>query len=236
MSLLRGITRLASASLDMLYPPRCVGCDKEGRFLCSACLDSLPRLVAPYCLLCAQPIASGDRCPRCQASPLSIDGILAPFRMEGTIREAVHRLKYNNLRAIAPTLGGLLADFLDSQQMPGQVLVPVPLHPRRERQRGYNQAYLLAKEAGRRLGIPVVPKILSRLSNTSPQAKSPGVEERRDNVRDAFRCLHPLLVEGLEVVLVDDVCTTGVTLEACALALKGAGAVSVWGAALAREA
>jgi ComF family protein len=156
--------------------------------------------------------------------------------MEGTIREAVHRLKYNNLRAIAPILGELLADFLDSQQVPGQVLVPVPLHRRRERQRGYNQAHLLAKEAGDRLGIPIVPQILSRLSNTPPQAKSPGAQERRANVQGSFRCLHPSLVKGLEVVLVDDVCTTGATLEACAVALKEAGAASVWGVALAREA
>ena len=156
--------------------------------------------------------------------------------MEGTIRESIHRLKYNNLRAIAPTLGELLADFLASQQVPGQVLVPVPMHPRRERQRGYNQAHLLAKEAGSRLGIPVVPRILSRIGNTPPQAKSPGVEERRANVRGSFRCLHPFLANGLEVILVDDVCTTGATLEACAMALKRAGAISVWGVTLAREA
>ena len=188
MSLLRGITKLASASLDLL------------------------------------------------ASPLAIDSIRTPRLMEGTIREAVHRLKYNNLRAIAPTLGRLLADFLDSQQVPGQVLVPVPLHPRRERQRGYNQANLLTKEAGGKLGIPVVPRILSRLSNTPPQAKSPGAQERRANVQGSFRCLHPFLANGLEVILLDDVCTTGATLEACALALKEAGSASVWGVTLAREA
>ena len=197
MSLLDGITRLASASLDMLYPPRCVGCKKEGRFLCSTCLDSLPRLVAPYCLRCAQPIAHGETCQRCLESPLDIDGIRAPFLMEGTIREAVHRLKYNNLRAIAPILGGLLADFLNEQRVPGQVLVPVPLHRQREKQRGYNQAHLLSKEAGTRLGIPVLPQVLSRLSNTPPQAKSPSAQERRGNVQGSFRCPHPFLVEGL---------------------------------------
>ncbi|MBI4282576.1 MAG: ComF family protein [Chloroflexi bacterium] len=172
--------------------------------------------------------------------------------MEGTVREAIHRLKYNNLRAIAPALGGLLAEFLDSQQMlgpapsrcsgqvpsvgSGQVLVPVPLHRRRERQRGYNQAHLLAKEVGDRLGIPLVPQVLSRLGDTPPQAKSPGAQERRANVLGSFRSLHPSQVKGMEVVLVDDVCTTGATLEACAIALKEAGAVSVWGVTLAREA
>jgi ComF family protein len=164
--------------------------------------------------------------------------------MEGAIREAVHRLKYNNLRAIAPILGGLLADYLDAQQLPmqapsagsGQVLVPVPMHHARERRRGYNQAYLLAKEAGKRLGLPVIPQILSRLSNTPPQTKSFSAQERKANVRGSFRCPHPFLVNGLEVVLVDDVCTTGATLEACAIALKEAGAASVWGLTLAREA
>lgn len=236
MSLLDGITKLASASLDLLYPPRCVGCDKEGRFVCSTCLESLPRLVAPYCLRCAQPIAHGDTCPRCLESPLDIDGIRAPFLMEGTIREGVHRLKYNNLRAIAPILGGLLADYLNAQQLLVQALVPVPLHHERERRRGYNQAYLLAKEAGKRLGVPVIPQVLSRLSNTPPQAKSLSAQERKANVQGSFRCPHPFLVNGLEVVLVDDVCTTGATLEACARALKEAGAASVWGLALAREA
>ena len=112
MSLLKGIARLASGSLDLLYPPRCVGCNKEGQFLCSTCLHALPRLVAPYCRICAEPVVRGDLCRGCRESPLAIDGIRSPFLMEGAIREAVHRLKYNNLRAIAPVLGGLLADFL----------------------------------------------------------------------------------------------------------------------------
>ena len=109
-------------------PPKWVNCNKAGRFLCSTCLDSLPRLVAPYCLLCAQPIARGETYSRCLTTPLAIDGIRVPFLMEWTIREAVHRFKYNNLRAIAPTLGGLLADFLASKHVPEPALVPVPLH------------------------------------------------------------------------------------------------------------
>lgn len=193
-------------------------------------------MVATYCLICAQPIAHGDKCSRCLASPLAIDGIRAQFLMQGTIRQAVPRLKYNNLRAIATTPGRLLADFLDSQQKPVQVLAPVPVHPKRERRRGYNQAHLLAQEAGSQLGIPVVPRILSRPHNSPTQAKSPGAKDRMAYVRGSFRCLHSFFVNGLEVILVDDVCTTGATLEACAVALKGAVAVSVWGIALAREA
>lgn len=234
MNLLKGIPRMASASLDLLFPPRCVGCDKEGQFLCSPCRASLPLLLPPYCLRCAQPILYGDTCQRCLVSPLAIDGIRAPLLMEGAVREAIHRLKYYNLRALAPLLGALLADFLSSQPVPVALLVPVPLHRRRERQRGYNQAYLLAQEAGKRLGLPVMPRALSRLKDTPPQARSSGAEERRANVRGAFRCTRPYLVEGVAVAVVDDVCTTGATLEACAAALKEAGATSVWGVTLAR--
>ena len=234
--LLRGISRLASASLDLLYPPKCVGCEKEGRFLCASCLDTLPHLLPPFCLRCSQPITRGDACRRCLSSPLDIDGIVAPFRMEGAAREAVHRLKYSNLRAISPLLGELLADFLVARQIHGDILVPVPLHHRRERQRGYNQAALLAREVGERLGLPVLPDALARSKDTPSQTGRSQAEDRRANVQGSFRCPDPGLVKGLNVLLVDDVCTTGATLEACSLALKEAEAASVTGVTFSREA
>ena len=83
---------MASASLDLLFPPRCVSCNREGHFLCDSCLDSLPHLLLPYCTRCAQPIDYGDTCKRCSESPLDIDGIRSPFLMEGVAREAIHRL------------------------------------------------------------------------------------------------------------------------------------------------
>ena len=234
--LFKGLSRLASASLDLLYPPKCVGCEREGRFLCAVCLDTLPHLVPPFCLRCSQPLARGDACRRCLASPLAIDRIVAPFLMEGAAREAVHRLKYNNLRAIAPTLGALLADFLAARQVRGDILVPVPLHPRRERRRGYNQAALLARDVGERLGIPVVSEALVRSKDTPSQTGRSQAEDRRANVQGSFRCPSPEAVNGLDVLLLDDVCTTGSTLEACSVALREAGAASVTGVALAREA
>ena len=230
------VAGLTAASLDLLYPPKCVGCDREGRLLCAPCLEGLPHLVPPFCLRCSQPIAHGDVCRRCVDSPLAIDGIAAPFRMEGAAREAVHRLKYNNLRAAAPVMGELLADFLTVRQIHGDVLIPVPLHRRRERQRGYNQAALLAREAGERLEVPVTSEALSRSKNTPSQTGRSQADERRANVQDAFFCPDPSLVKGLRVLLVDDVCTTGATLEACSVALKEAETASVTGVAFAREA
>ena len=167
---------------------------------------------------------------------MSIDAIRAPFLMEGAIRHAIHRLKYGNLRAIAPILGRLLADYMSSEGLSGDALVPVPLHPRRERQRGYNQAQQLAREAGRLLDIAVDSRLLSRVSNAPPQARSQSSIDRKANVRDSFSCPNPSRVEGRALILLDDVCTTGATLDACAIALKEAGAARVYGVTMAREA
>jgi len=173
-------------------------------------------------------------CPRCWERPVEIDGIRAPYRMEGVIREAVHALKYQNVRALAGTLGQLLADFIAGNAPPADVLVPVPLHPRRERSRGYNQSLLLAQGTGEALGLPVEKEALRRLRSTASQARSAREEERWANVSGAFDA-DASLVQDRRVLLIDDVCTTGATLVACSIALKQAGASSVWGLTLARE-
>ena len=233
-----GAARLANAAVDLLFPKRCVGCDREGAFLCQECLAELPLLEPPFCFLCGQPGRLMMRlCLSCWERPLEIDGIRAPYRMEGAVREAVHALKYQYVRALAPTLGQLLAEFIavsPDLSGPADVLVPVPLHPRRERSRGYNQSLLLARETGKIVGLPVEQKALRRLRATPSQARSASQQERRDNVSEAFAA-DAALAQGRRVVLVDDVCTTGATLEACAIALKEAGAASVWGLTLARE-
>ena len=154
--------------------------------------------------------------------------------MEGAVRKAIHALKYQGVRAVAPTLGQLLVPFLAQEGLEGDLLVPVPLHPKRERQRGYNQLLLLAQAVGRATGLAVEPRALTRVTSV-PSQVSLRAEERRANVAEAFRA-RPESVAGRRILVIDDVCTTGATLEACALALKEAGAVSVWGLALAREA
>lgn len=150
------------------------------------------------------------------------------------MRKAVHELKYRNLRAIAPYLGRFLADHLQANPLPGEVLVPVPLHQRRLRERGYNQSSLLARELSKQTGLPVNERCLVRIKYSQPQTKAANVEERRQNVADAFRCCDDS-VNGKQVIIVDDVCTSGATLKACAVALKSGGATSVWGLTLARE-
>ena len=205
-----------------------------GDFLCTNCWQKLPRLLPPFCRKCGKPESSGGLCPACWGWQTEIDGIRSPFRFEGVMRQAIHELKYRNLRAICGSLAELLAAYLEVNPVPGEVLVPVPLYSRRLRERGYNQSSLLARELARLTALPIVEDSLYRSKDGLPQAKTATAEDRRRNVADAFACQDRKL-SGKHVLLVDDVCTSGATLEACAVALKAAGAVSVWGLTLARE-
>jgi len=150
------------------------------------------------------------------------------------MRQAIHQLKYRNLKAISSSLAVLLADYLLLNPLPGEVLVPVPLHPRRLRERGYNQSVLLAKELSRLIDLPVITDCLIRVKEAKPQVRTTTVKERRENVTGAFIC-HGDKINGKQIILIDDVCTSGATLEACATALKNNGAVSIWGLTIAME-
>jgi len=150
------------------------------------------------------------------------------------MRDAIHQLKYRNLRALAVPLAELLQDYFVTNPVPAEVLIPVPLHPKRLRERGYNQSYLLARELGKLINLPIVNDCLIRQRHAPPQARTATVEERRNNIAGAFTCRDQRLRDK-PVLLVDDVSTSGATLDACAAALKAAGAALVWGLVMARE-
>jgi ComF family protein len=227
-------SRLPGVALDFLFPQRCLGCGKEGELLCPHCYSSLPRIANPICPGCGRPQASAILCPACINWKTQIDGIRSPLRFDGLARKAIHQFKYKNLRSLAPLLSGLLYDYFSSNSIPGNALVPVPLHPRRLRERGYNQSSLLARGLSKSSGIPVIEDCLIRSWFVGPQAKTSNVLERRNNVAGAFSCQNSRLRER-QVILIDDVSTSGSTLDACASAIKLAGASTVWALALARE-
>jgi competence protein ComFC len=158
----------------------------------------------------------------------------SPFKFEGTIREAVHQLKYRNIRILAPTLAGLMHRFLVRNAISADCLVPVPLHPKRMRERGFNQSQFLAKELSKLTGMPLNEGALFRTRYTVPQARTTSVEQRRCNMEEAFGC-HSDRIKGSRLMLIDDVCTSATTMDACARALKESGAAAVWGLVLARE-
>jgi len=228
------IVKLGGMALDLLFPQACIGCGKEGGLLCTACCRLLPRLTPPLCPRCGKP-QSGDRlCPACAGGQMAIDGIRSPFRFMGVIREAIHQLKYQNLRLLALPLARLMGDYFVTEPVPGEVLVPVPLHQKRMRERGYNQSSLLAQELSNIIRVPVVEDCLIRNQYALSQTKTMAVEQRRNNVARAFACRNRELA-GKEVLLIDDVATSGATLNACAATLKAAGAASVWGLVVAQE-
>ena len=229
------LSKLTGSALDLVFPLQCLGCQREGNLLCAQCRDGLDKLNPPYCTVCAQPSAR-SLCTWCRRAPLAIDGIRAPYLMQGPIQEAIHSLKYRSVRASAPELAQLLAQYMTHRRITGDLLVPVPLHPRRLRSRGFNQSALLAGELGKLTGLTglaVDERLVFRTKDTPPQVQAASREQRRSNVEDSFRCSAGL--SGESVILVDDVATTGSTLSACAAAMKDAGAASVWGLTVARE-
>ena len=228
------LAKLKGAALDLLFPQYCVGCGQEGSFLCHACRQSLPRITPPLCPRCGRPQPGGILCPGCVDWKAEIDGIRSPFRFDGVMRQAIHQLKYRHLRALTTTLAGLLRDYFTTSPIPAEALVPVPLHRKRLRERGYNQSGLLARELGKLISLPVIDDCLIRRRHTPPQARTSNVNERHHNIADAFTCRDRRL-QDKPVLLIDDVATSGATLDACAAALKAAGATSVWGLVMARE-
>jgi ComF family protein len=191
----------------------------------------------PVCSHCGWPLSPSGQatlCALCQNSPFQLDGLRAYAFHSGPLRKAIHQLKYEGLRSLAAPLGLLMSQAWPdlAPNWAGDAIVPVPLHAARQRERGYNQAALLARELGRGLRCPVVEDVLVRVKATPPQVGLTA-EQRRANVSDAFKCAMGSLA-GKRVLLVDDVCTTGATLEAAAAALYQAGTSSVWSYTLAR--
>ena len=228
------VTRLGRTALDLLFPCWCLGCGREGSLICDACQLQLAEIKPPLCPRCGMPQASGILCAGCFKHRHNIDGVRSVFRFEGVMRQAIHKFKYSNLRAIANPLARLLGDYLITNPVSAEIIVPVPLHSRRLRERGYNQSELLAKELSKISGLPLLKGNLIRQRHNHPQARAVSAAERRRNVAGAFACRRDNLKDR-SIMLIDDVATSGATLDACAAALKAAGGGEVWGLTLARE-
>jgi ComF family protein len=233
-----------SALLDLVFPPFCPVC--QGRLgedrrdpLCGPCWERIERIEAPYCRVCGLPFGDfvsvdGEQrpqnahlCGRCRRRLPPFAYARSAARYGAVAREALHAFKFGGRRALAAPLGDLLAELSDSLPIQApDLVVPVPLHPRRERERGFNQSLLLARRLGRAWHVPVHATVLARALHTLPQTELSG-EARRTNVRAAFALRSQDAVAGKHVILVDDVFTTGSTVTACALCLKKGGALVI---------
>jgi ComF family protein len=221
--------------LDILFPPACVGCGRVlpvETFFCEGCDGQLERLPRTVCRLCAEP---GDfdhaTCPRCEVRPPPFAAAFAPFAHEGPLARAIHRFKYEDHPELAPTLAALLrAEAPGFLARPFTAVCALPLHPSRLRERRYDQAELLAGELARLLGLPR----LVLLHRVRPTKRQVGLSEseRERNVRGAFEA--GAGAQGQDLLLVDDVFTTGATARAAASALLEQGARKVEVVTLAR--
>ncbi len=217
---------------DLLFPPTCASCRTAGSLWCAACRAAVEPVEPPWCEKCGEPRTPSGLCSKCQAQPLRIEYIRSVAIFQGPLREAIHRFKYERLASLADPFGELLADYWCTHQFTADWLMPVPLHPSRERDRGYNQSNLLAQRLAVRVGVPVMSKGLRRTRRTAVQMEL-NAAQRHETVAGAFACTDTR-VRGKRVVVIDDVCTTGATLDACAAALLKTGAAAVMGLTLAR--
>lgn len=202
-------TYIVTPLLNLVFPSTCVGCGRVGDVLCSACLSSL------------DPAAIAAEAPRPPLAGLAGLGFFA-----GPLQEAIHALKYEGLTDIAAPLGDRLAAAIQARAWPRSLVAAVPLHANRLAQRGYNQAALLGEATAARLGWPFVPDLLARARDTRSQVGLT-YSERQSNVKEAFTLDKRAEIRGADVVLVDDVYTTGATLGECAQAILAGGARSV---------
>ncbi len=223
---------LTGRLLDLLFPARCVNCKSVNGSLCPACLATIHPITTPTCERCGHPLPSTQAtCLQCTMHPLQITRIQSAVWHDGAMREAIHALKYNRRRDVARPLGKFLAEKMLASNVTCDVISSVPLHPARELERGYNQAELLALETSALTRVPYV-RTLRRTRETADQIGLNG-NGRRKNVANAFTA-EASRVAGKNVLLIDDVATTGATLESCAAALFRADAHSVYGLTVAR--
>lgn len=219
---------------DILFPVYCLGCQKEGTWLCSYCLKKIPLQGIFCCPLCHCVTENGKACMWCsQQSPLEQVVAMSAYESKTTIARLLHALKYTYATECLPHVTSLLKSFFQKYEhlfSPIDIIVPIPLHRMRQAERGFNQAELLAECCSTILEIPV-EKIGERIKNTEQQAHQ-SREQRFEQMTDVFTCTAD--VQGRRVLLVDDVYTTGATMQSCAQAFLDAGAQDVSGFIIAR--
>lgn len=220
-----------------MFPGRCALCDEVlpvgQKYLCSVCRDKPREIGEHYCLYCGKPVSEEvECCDACKKMKWSFEYGRAAFLYDSVMRQSMKRFKYHGRQEYAAYYGAVLqkkyGDWI--REIAPEVMIPVPIHRKRYRKRGYNQAELIARELGKRCGVPVDSGYLLRKKNTLPQ-KELSFQERRSNLRDAF-CISEqggeLSKYGKCVIIIDDIYTTGSTIEACSRVLCNHGTKKIY--------
>ncbi len=221
--------RIVRWILDLLYPRRCPMCDtiltKGETYICRVCEPGVQAVKDPYCMKCGKPLKQKEKeyCEDCLCHPHVYDRGRSILVYEGSVKQSVYRFKYGGRKEYAKSYAYLaereLGDFI--REIKPDAFLPVPLHRARYRKRGYNQAELFAEALGRRMNIPVAKKMVHRIKNTLPQ-KELDPRGRQNNLKKAFKlCGNDVKLNT--IIIIDDIYTTGSTIDALSLQLKKAG-------------
>jgi len=244
------VDKFKNFALNLIFPKFCFGCKKEGLYLCDDCRTLLDISEFDYCLCNPKPVRISNenthnqtigKCPKCQNKNLSGLYFALPYKEKTLTRKLIYQFKYPPyLKDLAQTLASILIEHFvltnknTNKIWDNSVLVPVPLDKKKIKIRGYNQSEELAKELSKVLQVPVVADCLIKTKFTNPQMESKK-EEREKNLENVFQTKNYGKIAGKKVFLIDDVYTTGSTLQECAKVLREAGIKNVWGICLARE-
>lgn len=228
---------------ELIFPRKCICCKKYNQpdYLCRGCLSGLTVRSAPECIVCGAISKDGEPCRKCKDGIFLDKFFVASRYSDKNLVTIIKAFKYRFIKELANPLSELVAKYITKLNRTKQIyvfeknpiLIPVPLYFRRYNWRGFNQAELIAINLAHSFQLKVENNALIRRRDVSPQADL-GYEERRANVKGAFYSTGKVSVKGKDIVLIDDICTTGSTLNECARALKRMGAGTVYGLVLAK--
>jgi len=220
--------------LDIIFPKYCVGCGLEGKWICQKCMQKIIFVNNQACFACNRLTSQGKFCQKCRTKTNLTGLITSAYYHEGPLKEAIHTYKYNFAYDLAHDLAKILLSTLRHVGWNKKaLLVAVPLHKKRKAQRGFNQSEILAKIISAYFDYPIIKDKLIRTKFTKPQVELTGAK-RKTNIKGIFAWIGKNEIKGKTIILVDDVCTTGSTLEECAKVLRKAGAKEIWGLVLAK--
>lgn len=245
--------------LDILFPVYCLDCGREGEWICEKCFGEIKLLKIQACPICGADSKTGAVCFNCR-NKSELNGVIAAIHYKNSnedeknksgrsnlVKETIHIFKYRFVKDLAKPLSALIIKQLKNRQIvkteksipfgpdiSDKIIIPVPLHPKRFRWRGFNQSELLAENIAAYFNLPLEKSVLSRQKNNIPQAEIKNRRDRLENIRGVFQCVNPEAVKNKKIILIDDICTTSGTLSECAKVLKEAGTREVWGAVAAR--
>jgi ComF family protein len=229
------VSKIIKLFIDLLFPIECIDCSQEGNWLCESCFKKIKLLKKWPCPVCKIGLTKGKVCVDCRLKSFLNGTVISASYENETLDKAIHYLKYKGIKDLAKPLSRLIVqamrqnDFCHDDWM----VMPVPLNKRRQRWRGFNQAELIGREAAVALNLEINNDNLCRIRYTMPQTKLKR-QQRLKNLINAFKLKNPAVLRGKRVILIDDVMTTGATLQECARVLKDAGAIEVWAVVLAR--